>query len=325
MSSCDCDIPPLAYGLGTTWFGGRRGNEALTHCVHAALDAGLWHIDEAEMYGNETATGAAIESWLARAGNSTTRAELFITSKILGSIEDAGNAARAAVAGDADADAAAATAEVAAVEGGCRASLERLRVSYLDLYLMHAPFRRADGRPFAASLPQLWAAMERLVDGGLVRRIGVSNWRRADLDAVMGAARIPPACNQLEYHPLLQQPALNRTAWEQQRVAAFAYAPLSPLTKDACVGPAAGVVEAARRVGEQLAPPRSAAQVLLRWTLQTVQGVVTTSTKPERIAAAREVLDFELSDEQLSSVSAAGRAVPAVRTHWIDSLGPPLS
>ena len=75
---------------------------------------------------------------------------------------------------------------VAAVEGGCRASLERLRVSYLDLYLMHAPFRRADGRPFAASLPQLWAAMERLVDGGLVRRIGVSNWCRADLDAVMG-------------------------------------------------------------------------------------------------------------------------------------------
>ena len=143
-------IPALGFGVGTAWFqsaGGGRETE-LIESVHAALDAGFRHIDEAEMYCNEAATGKAITSWLSRTG--TPRQSLFVTSKVMSVDEGVGVI--------------------------CRRSLQAMGLSYFDLYLVHAPFQRS-GTPFATPLSEVWRQMEELVDAGLTRAIGVSNWR----------------------------------------------------------------------------------------------------------------------------------------------------
>ena len=105
-------------------------------------------------------TGRAIQGWLAR--TSTPRSDLFITSKVLKSVDAEGG-----------------------VEAACRRSLRAIGCEYFDLYLIHAPFH-TDGSPFTsvASLSEVWAQLEALVDEGLVRQIGVSNWRVGDLEAV---------------------------------------------------------------------------------------------------------------------------------------------
>ena len=163
-------MPSLGYGVGTAWYksAGSAREAALRAGVAAALDAGYIHIDEAEMYQNEHATGDAIDGWLQRTG--TSREDLFITSKIM-SVDEG-------------------------VQDVCRRSLKAMGLEYFDLYLVHAPFQRS-GEPFRTSLPEVWRQMESLVDEGLVRSIGVSNWRVSDLKQIYSGARIPPACNQV--------------------------------------------------------------------------------------------------------------------------------
>jgi len=135
-------IPAIGFGVGTAWFAAVGDRQAeLTRSLHAALDAGFRHIDEAEMYRNESITGAALCDWLSR-NPGTQRASLFITSKIIS--VDAG------------------------VEAVCRRSLAALRLDYLDLYLVHAPFQY-NGDPFQTPLVDVWRQMESLVDAGLVR------------------------------------------------------------------------------------------------------------------------------------------------------------
>ena len=123
---------------------------------------------------------------------------------------------------------------------------------------------------------------------------------------MLPGCRVRPACNQLEYHAYLQQPALAQYAWGEHRIATVSYGPLSPITKAGCrAGGRTEVVAAAAAIGERLAPPRTAAQVLLRWAMQTAQAVVTTSTKPERIAENFAVLQFELSESDVASITDA--------------------
>jgi diketogulonate reductase-like aldo/keto reductase len=91
----------------------------------------------------------------------------------------------------------------------CRRSLAAMQTPYFDLYLLHAPFKRC-GEPFSCPLPEVWRQMEALVDSGLAKAIGVSNWRVRDLKQIVDVARIQPACNQVEAHPYLQQPSLRK-------------------------------------------------------------------------------------------------------------------
>lgn len=164
-------IPSMGYGVGTAWFKcDAERQPQLIASVQAALDAGYRHIDEAEMYANEAATGIALQQWLAR-NPSTPRSELFVTSKVI-SVDDG-------------------------IEAVCRRSLAALGVSYFDLYLIHAPFQRHDGSAFQTPLPECWQQMEALVDAGLAKSIGVSNWRVADLAQIYDGARIKPSCNQV--------------------------------------------------------------------------------------------------------------------------------
>ena len=149
--------------------------------VARALLAGVRHLDCARMYGNEaTAVGPAI------AASGVDRAELFLTSKLY-------------------------MDEHSDAEASLRQVLSDLGVAYLDLFLIHWPmgFRRGTALVGGGtSLAATWAQMERLVDAGLVRDIGVSNFSAAQLEALMAKARIKPAVNQVELHLHFQQRTL---------------------------------------------------------------------------------------------------------------------
>ena len=111
----------------------------------------------------------------------------------------------------------------------CRETLKALGVDYLDLYLIHAPFK-SNGDPWTTPIQQIWSQMESLVDDGLVKAIGVSNWLVKDLEKIYDNARIKPACNQIEAHPYLQQDDLFQYCSER-KIVVTAYAPLASITK----------------------------------------------------------------------------------------------
>jgi len=273
----DLGIPAIGYGVGTAWFkaAGTEREAALQASVVAALDAGFRHLDEAEMYQNEGATGKAVGEWLARTG--TPREQLFITSKVF-NVDDPG------------------------VEAVCRRSLEAMGLTYFDLYLVHAPFM-TDGTPFKKSLQDIWREAEGLVDAGLAKAIGVSNWRISDLEQVCEGARVKPVCNQLEAHPYLQQPKL--LSWCQAHgILVTAYSPLGSIVQEKLRGGPVDAVVA--KVAERSG--KTPGQVLLRWNLQTGRGVLTTTSKPERLLEFLSIFDFELTAEEVAEISAAGSA-----------------
>lgn len=143
-----------------------RGEDCARACL-AALEAGYRHIDTAQLYGNEADVGRALQEWLGRTGAG--RGELFLTTKIgrcEGSAEKTYRSALRSV-------------QRVAGEGG-----------YVDLFLVHRPVERRR---------EIWAALERLVDEGRVRAVGVSNFRAGELEEMRAYARVwPPSVNQIE-------------------------------------------------------------------------------------------------------------------------------
>lgn len=286
-------IPALAFGVGSEWFKGVKGSEPLRVAIGSALDAGFRHIDDAEMYENESDVGYSIQQWLTKTG--TPRSALFITSKILSSIE----------AG-------------IGIEAGCRRTLAKLGLEYLDLYLLHAPFRRADASPLPESLPVLWQQMEALVTAGYVRSIGVSNFRVCDMRAILESRpRIIPAINQVERHPLLAQPCL-MAACTSAGTTISAYAPLLPLTKGLCCTPGTATTALSTTLlAVAAAHAVSPAQVLLVWSVQSGVVTITTTSNPARMAEAiATVRTLRLSEDEMAAITAAGAAEAPVRAYW---------
>ena len=183
-----------AIGLGT--FGSDHVSPAeIAKAVIAAAGFGYRHFDCASVYGNEAQIGQAVTE-IMRAG--VKREELWITSKLWNDKH-------------AEDD----------VIASCEKSLADLRLSYLDLYLVHWPFpnfhppgcdvtaRSKDARPYIhASYMKTWRSMEKLVERGLVRHIGTSNMTVPKLKRVLEDAKIKPAVNEMELHPHFQQPEL---------------------------------------------------------------------------------------------------------------------
>eukprot|EP00040_Diaphanoeca_grandis_P012528 m.63554 g.63554 ORF g.63554 m.63554 type:complete len:299 (+) comp23299_c0_seq1:119-1015(+) len=280
LGGVDHKIPAIGFGVGTAWYkaSGTNKNEELDQAIQNALDAGFRHIDEAQLYENSVVSGKAIATWLARTNHP--RSSLFVTHKTMN--PDMG------------------------VETVCRQSLAKMGLQYFDLYLVHAPFAFG-GTSFKQSLVQVWKQMEGLVGKGLVRAIGVSNWRISDLEQIYDVATIKPACNQIEAHPFLLQPEL--VDWcKQHSMLVTAYAPLVPITQDVDVGGALHTTVNAIAAVHSKTP----AQVLLRWNLQTGKGVLTTTSKPARLREYLDVCKFELTRDEVESITKAGeaRAVP---------------
>lgn len=278
-------MPVLGFGAGGLMYSA-KDQEAAKQTFMAAMDAGFRHIDDAEMYNNEKPVGDAINSWLAK--TSKPRSEIFVTSKVLPkSVDDPGP------------------------YEACKRSLAGTAQPYFDMYLMHAPFSMS-GKPYKRSLLECWREMERLVDEKLVRCIGVSNWRIEDLEQIYDQAKHKPVCNQVEAHPYIQQTGLKKWC-EDHKILMTSYAPQGPIVKKELQGgPIDAPVEAAaKRLG------KSPGQILLRWNLQDGRGVMTTTRKKDsgRIEEALDIMNFELSADEMAAITQAGQSKPQ-RTGW---------
>ena len=246
-----------AIGFGT-W---TLADEACIEAVGWALEAGYRHIDTARMYGNETEVGQGIKA------SGLDRDEIFVTTKVWWTDIAPGDLERSA-------------------EG----SLKRLGLDQVDLLLIHWP------NP-AVPLPDSTAALCRVKAQGLARHIGVSNYPSAMLDEAVRLATEPLVCNQVEYHPYLDQRAVKQ-ACERHGMAMTAYSPLgrSALLDDATLKAIAA------------AHGRSVSQIVLRWHVQQPGVIAIPRSKTrDHIVKNLDVFGFELSPEEMSRISALAR------------------
>ncbi len=238
-------IPQLGLGVFRSGQGGETRDAVLR-----ALEVGYRHIDTAAIYRNEADVGEGVRA------SGLPRADVFVTTKLWNDDHGYDETLRA-----------------------YDASLERLGLDYVDLYLMHwpVPDKRVES----------WRAMERLYKEGRCRAIGVSNFVIHHIDQLMEVAEVPPAVNQIELHPFLQRDRVVAHC-RARGIAVEAY---SPLTKGKHLDDPT-LVAIAGELG------RSVAQVLIRWSLD--QGFISLpkSANPARIAENAAVFDFELTANQ---------------------------
>jgi diketogulonate reductase-like aldo/keto reductase len=172
------------------------------------------------------------------------------------------------------------------------ASLDKLGLEYVDLYLIHWPVPARD------EYVKTWRALEKLLADGRARAIGVSNFQPAHLERLLQSSGIVPAVNQIELHPGLQQKEL-RAYHAQHRIATEAW---SPLAQGALLKEQA-IASIAARHG------RTPAQVVLRWHLQIGNIVIPKSVTPVRIRENLDVFDFELTGDDLDAITALDRGL----------------
>jgi alcohol dehydrogenase (NADP+) len=253
-------------GLG---FGTLIADAAATiSATRDALEAGFRHFDCAERYRNESEVGEALQAGLAAGG--ITREDIFVTTKLWNSNH-----------------------RPERVEAAFERSLNRLRLNYLDLYLIHTPFafqpgdeqdpRDQNGNVIydqGVTLLDTWRAMERLVDDGKCRAIGLSDISLTQLLPIYEAARIKPAVVQVEAHPYLPETELLDFC-KEKGIVFLAFAPLGHGIKPGPIEDPV-ILAIATRLG------KTPAQVLLAWALQRGTALLTT---PRTAARARENFD----------------------------------
>lgn len=289
---------PLNHGGGpmpALGFGTLIPDPALTiRATKDALEAGFRHFDCAERYRNEREVGEALQAGLA-AG--ITREDIFVTTKLWNSNH-----------------------RPERVEPAFQASLGRLRLNYLDLYLIHTPFafqpgdeqdpRDENGNVLydaGVTLLDTWRALEALVDHGKCRAIGLSDVTLKELLPLYESARIKPAAVQVESHPYLPETELLEFC-KQKGIVFLAFAPLGHGTRP---GPLEDpvILSIAAQVG------KSPAQVLLAWAVQRGTALLTT---PKSAARAKE--NFEISAlpedafDEINRIQTRQRLNPVVET-----------
>ena len=282
--------PMPMVGLGTWKSAPSEAGQAVEY---ALTKCGYRHIDCAAIYGNEREIGVAFDK-VFRAGT-LPREEVFITSK-LWDTEHSREDVRAA----------------------CEATLRDLQLEYLDLYLMHWGIAEPkgghtydeNGHLVVEKIPlrETWEAMEKLVDAGLARAVGVANFTAPLLLDLFSYARIQPAVNQIELHPYLQQTRLV----EFCRRLGMVVTAYSPLARPGYEEMSARLVDEKIIRGIASAHGKTPAQVLLRWGMQRNTVVIPKSTHPERIKENIGVFDFELSEGDMRSIASLERGLRIV-------------
>lgn len=283
------NIPKVGFGCGTKLYKGFQHNvsgdfeDSIKEQLMKALELGMRHIDLAEMYGNEREVSAALRSWMDKDKENNNREKLWITGKTFETMSD--------------------------VITGCKNSLERLGCKYFDLYLIHSPveFRNAKEKisklDKSVTIESIWSDMEKLVEMGLVKHIGISNFRASDIYELMDSnPSIKPAINQVEFNPYLQQPELQKICMKYE-IGMEAYSPLASLN----LFPNGPVDE----VVDQLAKKynKSAGVILLQYAYQRGYIPITTTSNEGRILSYVDLIngDFSLLESEIAQIDEAGR------------------
>jgi methylglyoxal/glyoxal reductase len=254
----DCTI--LHNGVKMPWLGlgvykVKNGDEVI-NAVKTALEAGYRHVDTAAFYDNEEGVGQAIKE------SGVPREQVFITTKVWNSDQGYETTLKA-----------------------FEASLKKLGMDYIDLYLVHWPVR--------GKYKETYKALEKLYKDGFVRAIGVSNFQIHHLEDLMAECEIKPMVNQVEYHPRLTQKELHAFC-KQHHIQLEAWAPLmrGGLFDEPTL------LEISKKYG------KSPAQVILRWDLQNEVVTIPKSVTPQRIKENADIFDFELTAEEMEKIDA---------------------
>jgi len=283
--TADVEIPYLGFGTYLI------ANDVVAAAVSEAIRAGYRHIDTAEGYQNESGVGAGIRQALESEG--LVRSDLLVTTKLWPGNPAWGQAAKT----------------TASTVTSLDASLERLGLDYVDLYLIHAPFE-GDQR-----LAQ-WRGLVELSRQGKARAIGVSNFSIKHIEELKAAGLPRPAANQIELHPWSQKPELVRYL-SANAITPIAYSSLVPLsTWRTAAGQGSAKTDQMKADGEQADAPFkimakkygvSEAQVLLRWAIQKGYPVLPKSTNPERIRKNADIFGLNLDDEDMAAIQRMDR------------------
>ncbi|MFE7308368.1 aldo/keto reductase, partial [Streptomyces sp. NPDC057546] len=247
------EMPQLGFGV---W---QVPDDEATKAVTTAIESGYRSIDTAAIYENERGTGRAI------AASGVAREELFVTTKLWNSEQGHDSTLRA-----------------------FDASLDKLGLDYVDLYLIHWPVPAKD------AYVDTYKAFERIHADGRAKAIGVSNFLPEHLERLLGETSVVPVINQIELHPQLQQ-AESRAFHAKHAIATEAWSPL---------GQGKGLLEVPTVVAIARKHDRTPAQVVLRWHLQTGNVVIPKSVTPSRIAENIDVFGFELDADDLAAFAA---------------------
>lgn len=249
----------LNNGVKMPWFGlgvykVQEGNE-VKKAVETALKAGYRSVDTASFYENEAGVGEGISE------SGVPREDIFVTTKVWNDQQGYKET-------------------LAAFEESRR----KLGLDVIDLYLIHWPV--------TGKFKETWRALEELYSDGKVRAIGVSNFQIHHLEDLLKDAKVVPAVNQVEYHPLLTQVELHNYC-KERGIQLEAWAPLvrgrvfdNPI-----------LVNLSEKYG------KTPAQIVLRWDLQNEVVTIPKSVTPERIQSNMDIFDFYLTEEDMQKIS----------------------
>lgn len=277
------------HGLGT--WGSPPGQVA--QAVKDAIAAGYRQIDGAHVYQNEHEVGEGVNAKIA--DGTIKREDIFIVSKLWNTDH-----------------------AVSRVRPGIENTLKNLNLAYLDLYLIHWPMAYKEGDVLFpkddkeaiifsdADFVETWKEMEKLVDAGLTKSIGVSNFNKRQLERVLANARIPPAVNQVECHPYLPQKKLSAFC-KEHNIAITAYSPLGSPTRPWAKAGDPVLLDEPKLAAIAAKHNKDIAQILIRYQIERNHVVIPKSVTKSRIISNFNVFDFTLTKEEIAEIEAFER------------------
>jgi diketogulonate reductase-like aldo/keto reductase len=260
-------VPALGYGTCAIgqW---QQDDDYVVQTILKAIKAGYRHIDTASLYGTERSVGKAIKA------SGIAREEFFVVSKVW----DTEQGYEQTIA-------------------AFNASLKRLDMDYLDLYLVHWPV--------PSKTKATWQAMEKLHQEGKIRQLGLSNFRQSDIEQLLSFATVKPVYNQLELHPYMTQKSLCAFC-DANDIVVSCWSPLGSGTWN-------GVEVSAKPISDPVIQKIadnyhvSAGQIILKWDLQQGRIAIPKAESEKNIKANIDLFSFELNADELQRIDALDR------------------